>query len=184
MSPCLDNSLDGLFHLWHVESDIRFSPKQAEMWTCLTREHVSTVFWSISDDFGPRELLSCISWCRSGLCLMTMIFQTTPEPNNSAWRLDSHVYSAAVSTFGLYVSRFPPTPWIFSQYYELWMVKVLNSLQSCTEKNCLWTDCQFSHEVWHKAVNHDPSLLVKTTPLVDALFILLYTILITSPVTS
>ena len=27
------NSLDGLFHLWHVESDVRFSQKQAEMWT-------------------------------------------------------------------------------------------------------------------------------------------------------
>ena len=42
-------------HLWYVESDIRFSQKQAEMWTCLTREHV---FRSISDDFGPREHLN------------------------------------------------------------------------------------------------------------------------------
>ena len=54
----LGNSLNGLFHLWHMESDFRFSQKQAEMWTRLTREHVSTVFRSISDDFGPRELSS------------------------------------------------------------------------------------------------------------------------------
>ena len=38
------NGQDGLFHLWHVESYVRFSQKQAEMWTCLTREHVSTIF--------------------------------------------------------------------------------------------------------------------------------------------
>ena len=31
-------SLDSIFHLWHVESDVRFSQKQAEMWTRLTRE--------------------------------------------------------------------------------------------------------------------------------------------------
>ena len=44
--------LDGLFS----QSDVHFSQKQSEMWTRLTREHVSTVFRSISDDFGPREL--------------------------------------------------------------------------------------------------------------------------------
>ena len=31
-----------------------YSEKQAEMWTCLTREHVSTVFRSISDDHALR----------------------------------------------------------------------------------------------------------------------------------
>ena len=88
------------------------------------------------------------------------------------WGLNGHVHSAAVSALGLYAPRFPLTPWIFSQYYELWMVKDLNSLQSCAEKHCLWTDWQFSHKVWHKVVNHDPSLLAKTKPLVDAPFIL------------
>ena len=29
---------DSLFHLWFVESDVRFSQKQAEMWTRLTTE--------------------------------------------------------------------------------------------------------------------------------------------------
>ena len=46
------NGLDGLFHLWHVESDVRFFQKQAEMWTRLTREHVSTVLRSVSDELG------------------------------------------------------------------------------------------------------------------------------------
>ena len=41
--------------IFHVESNVCFSQKQAEMWT-LTREHIYTVFWSISDNFGPREL--------------------------------------------------------------------------------------------------------------------------------
>ena len=67
---------------------------------------------------------------------------------------------------------FHNTPWIFPQYYELWMVKDLNSSQSSTEKHCVWTDWQFSHKVWEKVVNHDPSLLAKTKPLVDAPFTL------------
>ena len=50
----VDSNLDG--HLRHVESEIRFFLKQAKMWTHLTREHVSTVLRSITDDFGPREL--------------------------------------------------------------------------------------------------------------------------------
>ena len=121
----------------------------------------------------------------AGLCWVTMIFQSTPEPmwlcpswwhdgisNNTAWRLNGHAHSAAVSALGLYAPRFPLTPWIFSRYYELWMVKDLNSLQSCAKKHCLWTDWQFSHKVWHKVVNHDPSLLAKTRPLVEAPFIL------------
>ena len=58
-------------------------------------------------------------------------------------------------------------PWIFSQYYELWMGKDLHSLQSCAEKHCLWTDWQSSHKV----VNHNPSFLATTKPLVDAVFI-------------
>ena len=45
-------------HLWHVESDICFSQKQAEMWTCLTRVHVSTVFQSISDYFCAQIILA------------------------------------------------------------------------------------------------------------------------------
>ena len=75
--------------------------------------------------------------------------------------------------------RFPPLafthryfPWIFSRYYELWMVKDLNSFQTCTEKHCLWTDWQFSHKVWYKVVNHDSSLFAKTKPLVHDPFIL------------
>ena len=103
-----------------------------------------------------------------------MIFQSTPEPvalsimitwwfsGNTAWGLDGQLHSAAVSALGLYAPRF----------YELWMVKDLNSLQSCTEKHFLWTDWQFSHKVWHKVVNHNTSLLGKTKPLVDSPFIL------------
>ena len=64
------------------------------------------------------------------------------------------MHSAAVSALGLHVTRFPLIPWIFSLYYEMWMVNDLNYLQSCTEKHCLWTD---SHKSWHKVVNPDPS---------------------------
>ena len=32
------NSLDGIFHLWPVESDVRFSQKQAETWTRMAQK--------------------------------------------------------------------------------------------------------------------------------------------------
>ena len=53
MELFVGNSLDGLFHLWHIVSDVCFSQKQAEMFDHRTRYHC---FRSISDDFGPREL--------------------------------------------------------------------------------------------------------------------------------
>ena len=34
-----------ILFVWYVESDVRFS-QQAKIWTCLTREHISTVFRS------------------------------------------------------------------------------------------------------------------------------------------
>ena len=40
-----------LFNFWH-----RIQCPLAEMWTLLTREYDSTVFRSISHEFGPREL--------------------------------------------------------------------------------------------------------------------------------
>ena len=48
------NSLDGLFHLWHIKSDFRFSKKQSEMWTRQTREYVSTVFGPSQITPGPE----------------------------------------------------------------------------------------------------------------------------------
>ena len=131
----IGNSLDGLFHLWHVESNVRFYQKQAWMWTRLTREHVSTVFRSISDDFGPRELCtklinafllhdansSCISWCSGGLSWVTMIFQSTAEPyvHHGSMMVSQTIpsegsmvmHSAVVCALGFIL-----TPWIFSQY--------------------------------------------------------------------
>ena len=40
--------------------------------------------------------------------------------NNTAWGLDGHAHSAAVTALGLLAPRFPLTPWIFSQY--IWTV--------------------------------------------------------------
>ena len=69
-----------------------------------------------------------------------------------------------------------------SQYYELWMVKDLNSLHFCIEKHCLWTDCAKLHE----------RIVMKwwtmTHPCLQRLslwwMLILYSILITSPVTN
>ena len=92
-----------------------------------------------------------------------MVSQTIPSEGSMVTRIQQRFPPLAFT-------KFPLTPWIFSRYYELWMAKDLNCLQSCTEK--LWTDWQFTYAVWHKMVKHDPSLLTKTKPLVDALFIL------------
>ena len=43
--------------------------------------------------------------------------------DNTAWGLDGQAHSASVSALGLYALIFPPNPWIFSRYCELWMVK-------------------------------------------------------------
>ena len=51
----------------------------------------------------------------------------------------SRAFSSGFRPWPLH-TEIPLTPWIFSWYYELWMVKDLNSLQSCAEKHCLWTD--------------------------------------------
>ena len=86
------------------------------------------------------------------------------------------------SALGIYTPIFPLTPWIFSQYYELWMVKDLNYLQSCAEKHCAlnWLDNslrKFGTKCW-----------TTTHPCLQRLklwwMLLLYSILITSPVTS
>ena len=70
------------------------------------------------------------------------------------------------------------SPWIFSRYYELWMVKDLNYLQSCAEKHCLWTSLtKFGTKWW--TTNH-PCL----QRLCLLWILLLYSILITSPVTN
>ena len=135
---------------------------QNKMWTRLTREHVSTVFRSISDDFWPRELggisADCVKWQWFSEVLLSpcgyvhhgsMTVSQTIVPEGS---MITHIQQ-----------WFPPlaftqrdflTLWIFSQYYELWMVKD-HHLQSCAKKHCLWTDCKFSHKVWHK-VKHPP----------------------------
>ena len=75
----------------------------------------------------------------------------------TAWGLDGHAHSAATSALDLYAQRFFLTLAIFS-WYELRMVKDQISLQCCAEKHCFWTDWQFSLEVWHEVVNHDPSV--------------------------
>ena len=87
----IGNSLAGpcAFYLWHVESDAHFSQKQA-----LTREHVSTVFRSISDDFSAQKLgsfsadsfsfhyaiSSCISWTDNYLTKFGTKWWTTTHP--------------------------------------------------------------------------------------------------------
>ena len=123
-----------VFHLWHVVPDVRFSPKQAEMWTRLTREHVSTVFRSISDDFAPRELggvsaqnyiitlhntiSSCISWCCGRLCdngfpkysrahmamSIMTVSQTIPPEGSARW---SRAFSSSFCPWSLRTKIFP-----------------------------------------------------------------------------
>ena len=78
------------------------------------------VYWTWA---AQQPALHCISWCSGRLCWVTTIFQSTPEPiwlcpswqhdgfsNNTTWGLIGHVYSAAVSTLGLYAPKYPPTP--------------------------------------------------------------------------
>ena len=63
---CGGNSLDYLFHLWHIESHVRFFLNQAEMWTPLTREHVSIVFWPISENSVAflHKINICLPLCK------------------------------------------------------------------------------------------------------------------------
>lgn len=84
------------------------------------------------------------------------------QSHQRAWRSCPFT---VVSTTDLHIPSFPWSPSIFSQYYELSMVKDPNSLLSSIEKYSYWND-----EVWHKMVNHHPSLLAKTEPLIDAHF--------------
>ena len=135
------------------------------MWTCLTSPTQMTS--------GPEN--SAAFLCKISKCLPLCIIQfqvaaldndfpSTPKPMSImvAWWFFKQYHLRAQW-------RVPLIPWIFSQYYELWMV---NNLNSCAEKHCLWTDWQFSHDIWNKVVNHDPCLLAKIKPLVDAPFIL------------
>ena len=97
--------------------------------------------------------------------------------NNTAWELDGPTHLAAVAALGLYAPRFSLTPWIFSWYYELWMVKDLNSLQSYTEKHCLWTD-------WHSLMKFSTKWWTTAHPYLQRRslwwMLLFYSILITS----
>ena len=68
------NSLGGLFNLWHVESDVRFSQKQAEICTHLTREHVSTVFRS-QMTLGPETSVAFQQKIHKRLPLCIIQFQ-------------------------------------------------------------------------------------------------------------
>lgn len=194
-APFADNSLVGLFHLWHGELDVHFSWKQAETWTHLTTAHISTAFQSIWDELRLRELggVSASSWCVvSSLCnrVLGCISGCTSD-NDFTKYYRANVYhssmmiSQAMPHEGSKVMHiqqwFPVLPfkqWDFSSFPESfhnfmhcrWWPKDLNSLQSCVEQCCFWTDWQFSHEIWHKVVSHDPSLLAKTELLVDAPF--------------
>ena len=111
-------------------------------------------------------------------CVETMIYSRAYMALSImvAWRLLKQYRLRSWWSLVFPQQQFPPlaftTSRIFSRCYELWMVKDLNSLQSCAEKHCLWTDWPFSHELWHEVVNHDSPLLAKTKPLVDAPFIL------------
>ena len=131
-----------------------------------------------------NTISSYISWCSGGLCWMAMIFQSTPEPLPMsimvAWLfLKQYRLRARWSRIQ---QRFPPSAFTHQDFprlpeslrydiMRLWTVDVERP-KSCTEKHCLWTDWQFSHEVRHKVVSHNPSLLTNTKPLADAPFIL------------
>ncbi len=65
---------------------------------------------------------------------------------NAIWGLKVQAHSTEVSWLALHVLWFLWIPWIFSQYYVLYLVKDLNSLQFCIAKCDFWF-------VWHFSWN-------------------------------
>ena len=113
----VSNSLDGLFHLWHVGSNVRFSKKQPEKWTRLTREHAYTVFQSISDGFGPKELWNVLS--------ENDFSKLLPSPCGYVHH-DSMTVSQTISPECSMVTRiqqrFPPLAFTHQDFLNLFMI--------------------------------------------------------------
>ena len=200
------NSLDGISHLWHVESNVyvmsdvfpqnklncrlfrlvwpenTFPPSFGPSQMTLGPDN-SAAFTIIKIQFRLIQLqvafldaaADCVKW--------QWFYEVLLRPCGYVHHGSMPVFLKQYQPEGSMVTHiqqwFPPLafthrdfPWLSSWYYELWMVKDLNSLRSCIQKHCLWMEWQLSHKVWHKAENYDPSLLAKTKPLVDAPFIL------------
>ena len=164
--PFLQNSLDGIFHLWHIESVF---PKNKRHFHCMSvhlRWRRAQRTWRcFCAKFINASVFAEYNFNLHFLIQWRAVFSDNHFPKYS-W---AHVVVWRFLTKypeGSMVTRIQQLflPLAFNRYYELWMVKDLNSLQSCAEKHCLWTDWQFYHNVWHKVVNHDPSLLSKTRP--------------------
>ena len=178
----------------HVESMSTFSQKQAEMWTF-------TVFRSMTSGPENsaaflRKINKCLPLCiiqfqvafldAAADCVEWQWFsKVLPSPCGYVHH-GSMTVSQTIPPEGSMVTciqqQFLPlafthqdSPDSLNLFTILWTVdgerpKFFAILRWETLK--FWTDWQFSHEVWHKVVNHDPSLLAKTKPLVDAPFIL------------
>ena len=113
----------------------------------------------------------CIIWqkCRGANIFDHDYVHHDGFSNNNAWGLDGHMHSAVVDALGIYALRFPLTPWIFSRYYELWIVK-LPKFYAILRLETLSLNCAKLCETIVKVVNQDSSLFVKS--LVHAPFML------------
>ena len=194
------NSLDGVFHLWHIESDIHFSWK--ESWNIWPDNTFRLSFGPSQKTSGPKNMAAflsksskclplCIiqfqvssSWCSGKLCWVTRIFQSTPEPMwlcsiMVAWRFLKQ-YRLRARWSRAFSSGFHPwplhkiSPDSLNLFTILWTVDgekpKLFAILHWETLSLNWLT--ILSQVWHKVVNHDPSLLAKTKPLVDAPFIL------------
>lgn len=151
-------------------SVLRFYLKQADMWTYLTIAHglsfglsemssgsenspafLYTVVWLppynkfyvIQFQVAFQDTsIECVKWqwfskalqspavyiCHSSIIVFLV---------SATWGFQDHTHSAVVYDLALYtMTHFG----IFLQYYVLYMLKDLNSLQSCVEKRLFWND--------------------------------------------
>ena len=106
----------------------------------------------LSDNDFPKYLPSPCGYVHCGSWTVS---QTIPPQGSMVTRIQQ---------------QFPPLAFThrdsLNLFHNLMNCGWWNSLQSCAEKHCLWTDWQFSHEVWHKVMNNNASLLTKTKPFI------------------
>ena len=116
-----------------------------------------------------NTISSCISWCSGRLCWVTVIFQSTPDVHHG-----SMTVSQIISLEGAMVMCIQQwfLPLAFEHQDFPWLPESFHNITVDGEKPIFLHWLTISHKVWQKVTNHDPSLLAKTKPLVDAPFIL------------
>lgn len=128
--------LNGLFHLWLRDSNVRFSWKQAEMQTLLI------VFWVTGHELWPTQLSKIESfrldiWMKRWIVKEKQVYKvhvlwslcgyiypsSVVVSFRASWELKRHAHSTMVSALDPYTLRFPQSSWIISQSYVVYMVK-------------------------------------------------------------